>query len=139
MKHPVQRRKRQKTVGITTTSMQMHHSYSGPLPHPSHFQQYERILPGSADRILKMVEKQSEHRQYLEKKIVDSDIRSSKTGMILGFIIAVIGLLIGGFLIYLDKNVLGLTVIISEMVLLAGAFITGTVSMNKKSDKNNKP
>ena len=85
-----------------------------------------------------MAEKQSEHRQYLEKKIVDSDIKNSKTGMILGFIIAIIGLLIGGFLIYLDKNVLGLTVIISEMVLLAGAFITGTVSMNKKKDTNNK-
>ena len=30
--------------------------YSGPLPHPKHLEDFERIQPGSADRILRMVE-----------------------------------------------------------------------------------
>ena len=32
--------------------------YSGPIPHPSLVERYERILPGSADRILSMAEQQ---------------------------------------------------------------------------------
>ncbi len=43
-------------------------SVSGPIPPPSMMEQYERTLPGSADRILKMAENQSEHRQWIEKK-----------------------------------------------------------------------
>ena len=43
-------------------------SVSGPIPPPSMMEQYEGTLPGSADRILKMAENQSEHRQSLEKQ-----------------------------------------------------------------------
>lgn len=32
--------------------------YSGPIPHPSIVERYERTLPGSADRILSMAEEQ---------------------------------------------------------------------------------
>ncbi|MFQ7172706.1 MAG: DUF2335 domain-containing protein [Thomasclavelia ramosa] len=45
-------------------------SYSGPIPHPSDFEQYERVLPGAADRILTMAENQSAHRQTLEKAAI---------------------------------------------------------------------
>lgn len=31
-------------------------SYKGPIPRPDDFENYERILPGAADRILKMAE-----------------------------------------------------------------------------------
>lgn len=40
----------------TVVTKRLTASYSGPLPHPSSFQQYEDTLPGSADRILKMSE-----------------------------------------------------------------------------------
>ena len=42
--------------------------FAGPIPPPSMMKQYEGTLPGSADRILKMAENQSEHRQWMEKK-----------------------------------------------------------------------
>ena len=42
--------------------------FTGPIPPPSMMEQYEKTLPGSADRILNMAENQSEHRQSLEKK-----------------------------------------------------------------------
>ncbi len=37
-------------------------SFSAPLPPPSMFESYEQTLPGSADRILKIVEKEQNHR-----------------------------------------------------------------------------
>ena len=47
--------------------------FSGPIPPPSIIEGYERGLPGSADRIITMAEKQSEHRQ--RKEIVRINIR----------------------------------------------------------------
>ncbi|MBI1812728.1 DUF2335 domain-containing protein [Candidatus Peregrinibacteria bacterium] len=31
-------------------------SYSGPLPHPGDLERFERILPGAAERIMRMAE-----------------------------------------------------------------------------------
>ena len=64
--------------------------YSGPLPLPAHFREYEEILPGAAERILALSEKQTEHRQYLEKHVTKGDGRRAWTGLIAG------GLLAGG-------------------------------------------
>ena len=33
-------------------------SFSGPLPHPQYYEGYEKVLPGSANRILTMTESQ---------------------------------------------------------------------------------
>lgn len=107
-------------------------SYSGPIPHPSDFQQYERVLPGAADRILSMAEKQSEHRQVLEKSAILSDVENSKRGQWFGFIIA-IACIIGGFvLIALDKDITGLSVIFASIASLVGVFIYGRKSDAKE-------
>ena len=51
-------------------------SYSGPIPHYSDFKGYESVLPGSADRILKMSEKllESKQIQYEFAKLEDLGI-----------------------------------------------------------------
>lgn len=43
-------------------------SFSGPLPHPKHLSEYEKISPGAADRIITMAEESQEHIQELDKK-----------------------------------------------------------------------
>lgn len=40
---------------------------SGPLPDPEDFKKYEEVLPGSANRIMEMAEKNQTHRIELEK------------------------------------------------------------------------
>jgi uncharacterized membrane protein len=46
--------------------------YIGPIPPPSIMEGWEKVLPGSADRILKMAEKQSAHRISIEAKVIDA-------------------------------------------------------------------
>ena len=41
--------------------------FRGPIPPPEIISGYEAIIPGAADRILAMAEKQSQHRQEMEK------------------------------------------------------------------------
>jgi uncharacterized membrane protein len=66
--------------------------FSGPLPQPSDLEYYERIIPGAAERIISLAEKQSEHRQYLEKSVILSDIKNSRTGLWCALIIAISGI-----------------------------------------------
>ena len=66
--------------------------YSGPLPTSKEFNGYEQTLPGAADRILTMAEKESEHRRTNETKIVDHSVKKSGRGQIFAFILALFSL-----------------------------------------------
>lgn len=60
--------KRPQAVEIVTTYMQKVHS--GPLPAPEDFEHYERVLPGSADRIIALTEREQAHRHKQEGRLV---------------------------------------------------------------------
>lgn len=68
-------------------------SFSGPLPPSPMFREYEDVLPGAADRILGMAEKQAEHRQDWEKNALRSAQRDSMRGQWLGFSISLVALI----------------------------------------------
>jgi len=57
---------------------------SGPLPPSSEFEQYERTLPGGADRILRMAEEQSAHRREIEKSDSESARKLNDRGQWIG-------------------------------------------------------
>ena len=59
--------------------------WSGPLPPPQILQRYEEIVPGAADRILKMTEKQMNHRIDLEKTVIEGDAKRSYPGSLHGY------------------------------------------------------
>ena len=71
---------------ITTTATAT--SFEGPIPPPQVLQQYNSIVPGAAERILLMAEKQSDHRMDLEKRVVYSNVKKSYVGMGLATVIA---------------------------------------------------
>ena len=64
-------------------------SFSGPLPPPAMYSEYERALPGSAERILVMAEKEQNHRIAWEETALGASVRETKLGQWLGFFIAV--------------------------------------------------
>ena len=60
------------------------YTHSGPLPDPFSFQAYAKVLPDAPERIMRMAEKEQEHRHEMERKIVDAD----RIGYFLGQLIA---------------------------------------------------
>lgn len=62
-------------------------SFSGPLPPPQILDAYDEVVPGAAERILKLAESQAAHRQSLERKVVESDIYKSYAGLTAAFLI----------------------------------------------------
>lgn len=106
----------------TVTATQFEH-YEGLLPHPQHLERFEALLPGATDRLLKMAEGQSTHRQQMERKYLNFN----GTGEVLGTIFAgltVIGAIAGGvFLIYHDKSVEGLVAMLTPLATVGGIFV----------------
>jgi len=100
----------------------------GPLPSASALQKYNQIVPGAADRIIVMAENQAEHRMGLEKAVIKADISRSRAGLIVGSALSFTIVCFGFVLILLDKDSTGFTLIIADLAVLAGVFITGTVS-----------
>jgi len=88
-------------------------------------EKYNEVLPGAAERILAMAERQSAHRQGLEKTVIGGHVKSERLGSILGFILS-LTVIIGGFsLIYNGMATSGSVIVISDLVALAGAYAYG--------------
>ena len=109
--------------------------HSGPLPHPEILGGYEKVLPGSADRVFKMAEKQQDHRISIENKLVNAENQRGFAGLIFGFLIATCGL---AGSVYLGSN--GNTAasgILSGGTLasLVAVFVKGSGDNNQEKEK----
>ena len=90
--HPINTKDNYQKKGGSGTIVAAHSEYtqfSGPVPPPSILQEYDSAIPGSAERILKMAEEQSHHRQELEKMMVEAEIRDGHSGVLFSFILGI--------------------------------------------------
>lgn len=99
--------------------------FSGPLPPPTILEQYNKVVPGAAERILKMAEEQSAHRRSLEQKVISSDVLNAKLGMLFGFIIGLVAILAGVYIVVIDKNNQGYFLSLGAIAALVGVFVYG--------------
>ena len=104
--------------------------YSGPIPHPDHLEKYEKILSGSANRILGMAENQSTHRQNIENKLLEAETNYKNKGQNFGFIISIICIVGGIVMLFFGKNLQGFITLIGAVSMLISAFLYG--NKNKK-------
>jgi len=105
--------------------------YSGPLPSPKHLADYENIFSGAANRIFEMTEKQLAHRQYLEKKTVDTQSRNSTMGVIFAFILGMTAILGGIYISSCGFSLSGWGTVFVGLAALVGTFVYGKEA-NKK-------
>lgn len=116
--------------------------FSGPLPHPDNLSQYEKILPGSADRIIKMAEKQSEHRIEIEKSVINSNVKKSEKGLLYGLIIGVSAITSATLISIFGKNLASyiLSAVIGGggLISLVSVFIYGKHETRKERELRRK-
>lgn len=125
---------RKQTVQVR---MEKSEIYSGPLPHPAMLEEYDRILPGGADRIFTVFEKQSAHRQEMETTFLNHRANESKLGTICITVISIVMIVSGAMLIYSGKDASGLALIGTNVVVIGFGYIRGT-SQSKKNLENKK-
>jgi uncharacterized membrane protein len=98
----------------------------GPLPSAVEFAGYEKALPGTAERILVMAEKQAIHRQNMEKDVVHHSFRLNFFGQILAFIIAILSIGAVYLSIFLKQPAVAIVPAIIALTSLAAVFIGKT-------------
>lgn len=113
-------------------------SFRGPLPPPEILKGYESILPGASERILKMAEKQQNHRMHIEETIVERQTRQSGYGQIWGGVLACLFGIITFVLGYNGHDVLAGTIGTTTIVSLVVVFVLRKFPENDKSNKNDK-
>jgi len=97
--------------------------FSGPLPPPEYLERYDTILPGLADRIVRMAEEQSKHRQVMEKRLLWFDGMKSIFGQLFAFVIVLAGLGIGAYLVMHDKSIEAIFAGLTPLGVIVGAFL----------------
>ena len=113
--------------------------YSGPIPPPEALARYEEIQPGAADRILKMAEKQQEHRMALETKAIGGQVDQSKRGQLFGFILVFVCIAVAVFFsLYFGMTAFAVTFLCVTMVSVVGLFVTGKMAVQKNLAQKSK-
>jgi len=74
-------------------------SYEGPLPPSAEFGRYNEILPGAAERILAMAEREQEARLAAQKAVIDKEYRLRRHGQIYALIITAAFMFLAGVFI----------------------------------------
>ena len=65
-------------------------AYSGPIPPPDILKGIEDIVPGGADRVIRMAENQAAHRQKMEATIVKRDYNQAGIAQWMAFFLTII-------------------------------------------------
>lgn len=93
------------SVGAQPPAVVRHQSvsYSGPLPPAAEFERYNAALPGAAERILALAEKEAEHRHGAEDLLVREEVRASKTGQVFAFVLGIGSLAVVAVSLFLNS------------------------------------
>lgn len=103
-------------------------SFSGPLPPPSMYGEYNRVLPGSADRILAMAEREQAHRVSIEGMALRASAKDSKLGQCFGFSLALFCVGGGVYLATQGQTIVSVALIVASAIGLAGRFLINRAS-----------
>lgn len=106
--------------------------WSAPLPRPEVLAKYNAAFPGCAERIVAMAEQQSAHRQKIESEVISGNVYSQKTGLWLGFILALIVISSGAWLVYNGRVEWGAGFISVPLIALISVFVLGKRDQNRQ-------
>jgi len=106
--------------------------FQGPLPHPEILAGYDQVLPGAADRIITMAEKNQGHRHALEAKVIPAGIRSERIGQILAFILYLTTLASGTYLVAAGKETVGVVEMLGSTGTFAALYFKGQVEKKRE-------
>ncbi len=99
-------------INQATELVQQSAHFSGPIPPPNAMAKYEEVLPGSADRIMAMAEKE----QNLREKKVNGTIGIARLRIGASFIVSVLLIAAGVYCAILGQPLLGGVLGISGLV-----------------------
>lgn len=100
-------------------------TWSGPIPPPAVLEKMNEVIPGSAERILRMAEEQAAHRRSLETLAVSAQLKQGARGQLFALALGLAALISAVTLAYIGSHYVAGVVATIGLGTLAVAFITG--------------
>lgn len=114
-------------------------TFRGPLPPPLALREYSEIIPGGAERIMRMAENAAAHRRDMERRRLDlerdrlqaqrEDARAERrerlVGQVGGFLLGMAGLSVTFWLCLHDHAIAGSAAGLGTVVSLVGMYMYG--------------
>lgn len=109
--------------------MAVSEQHSGPLPSPRQMREYDATVPGAAERIMQMAEREQQHRHEMQR--LDAEFRSTAfnhvknreiRGQTIGALLAAGVLFLSGYLAWQGHPKAAVTLAASTMVAIAAVF-----------------
>lgn len=119
-----------KGKGNTVAQIQ-HSSFSGPMPHPTVLEGYERLVPGAAERILVMAESDAKHQRELEISALRAAEGEVKRGQFFGFGIGVTALGAAVMALWMGSPTVAGIIGGTTVVGLVSVFIVGRLAKSQ--------
>lgn len=107
--------------------------YQGPLPPPEMMAAYGAVIDDGPNRLMRLLEKQTDHRIAMESQLVGAKVGTTKLGQYFAAGLSVFFGLIALFLGYTGHDWLAGTICVSTITGLAAVFILGKAPNNNKS------
>lgn len=124
-------------TGATVIAKIEQSSFSGPLPSPVILEEYDRIVPGAAERILKMAEAEAQFQHDITSRALNAEAKEVGRGQILGFLMGALALLTSALALWLGHpdtaSVIGGTTVVG----LVSVFVVGRIL--DRSQETEKP
>ena len=126
-------REQRRTVVKRLLEVTRERRFSGPVPHPEHFERYELAAPGAGLRIIGMAEAAQSRAEDRYDKIVANDYKYSMTGICLAAFVLTMFAAIGAVLCLYGQPEIGAGVLVlSGLSAIASKFIDGRKGSPKK-------
>lgn len=107
-------------------------SFSGPLPSPKSLEEYKRIAPEVLELILKEYGEEGPHRRKNEERLVVNGIRMQRLGLLSAFLIALLFLGAGFYLIMGGHDAAGTGICGAGVASVVVAFLRHTSSQTQR-------
>lgn len=98
-------------------------AFLGPIPQPEVLREYDRVLPGLAERIVAWTENEAHHRRTVERSLV----QLSWGGLWAAFVLALATILGGMLLAWYGRSVAGVIGVVGALAGLVIVFLAGRV------------
>lgn len=94
--------------------------------------EFNDVIPNGAERVMALCEKQSDHRQGLEKIVITSRANGMKRGQIMAFIVAIFALSVAAYCAKINQPIIGSVIAGVDIAGMVIAFMYGSHIQRKE-------
>lgn len=125
-------------VVLHAESQEIHIRQSN-MPDVETLEGYAKFIPGGAERLLALIERQSAHRIELEAKVIPEQLKQSSRGQWFGFILAIMAFVVSLVFLFKGNSYWAGWIATSTAIGMATIFVVGKFAVKENLNQKRPP